>query len=177
VKPLFPPSFPLLGGMGSLKFEGFILGIVIVCRLLVLLLLLPLFTETTPYNQIATGLCSFGLNYRSAFIITTAFNLIPFFREDAMRIMDAQKLRGLSAFDKKRPFFSAIKGYTGLLVPLILGALRKAQVSSVSMDSRAFGVYKTRTWIYKPKMKIYDFFVIAAFAFFFVFILILEGLN
>jgi len=172
VKPLFPPSFPLLGGLGSLKWDGFILGLVIICRLSAMMLLLPVFTETTPPNQIAAGLCAVGFNYRTAFIITTAFNLIPLFREEALVIMDAQKLRGVRSFERRSfdrgSLFSGIKAYTGLAIPLMLGAMRKAQSSSVSMDSRAFGVYKTRTWIDIPQMKRIDCFFIASCVVFFV---------
>ncbi|MCL2804952.1 MAG: energy-coupling factor transporter transmembrane protein EcfT [Treponema sp.] len=174
VSPLFPGWVPLLGGLGSLKWEGFILGIVIVCRLSALLLLLPLFTETTPYNRIAAGLCMLGFNYKSAFIITTAFNFIPFIKDEAFRIMDAQKLRNFNYFDKKASFFSGIKAYCSLLVPLMLGVMRKAQVSSIAMDSRAFGIYKTRTWIDKPQIKYYDFLLMAACFVFFVCILFLN---
>jgi len=160
LKPLIPASFPFFGGAGSLKWEGFILGIVIICRLAALMLLLPILTRTTTPHQISTGLCALGLNYRAAFVITTAINLIPFFKEEALLIMDAQKLRGMRKF--------GIKSYINLLVPLMLGAMRKAQVSSVVMDSRAFGVYKTRTWLEKPKMKSLDFFFIAGSVVFFV---------
>jgi energy-coupling factor transport system permease protein len=165
VNPLFPASFPFFGGTGSLKWEGFILGIVVVCRLAALMLLLPILTLTTPPHQISAGLCALGFNYRAAFIITTALNFIPFFKEEALIIMDAQKLRGMRKF--------GIKSYINLLVPLMLGAMRKAQISSVIMDSRAFGVYKTRTLLEKPKMKRLDFFFITgSFVFFAILIFI-----
>jgi len=162
VKPLFPPSFPLLGGAGSLKWEGFIFGIVIVCRLFALVLILPVLTETTPLEKIARGICSFGFNYRSAFIITTAFNMIPIFEEEARLLMDAQKLRGTRSFERGSPLFVKMKAYPALVVPLVLGAMRKAKSSSVAMDSRAFGVYKTRTWLEQPRMNVYDFIFIAS---------------
>jgi len=145
VKPVIPEYFPVFPGWGSVKKEGLILGIVITCRLAALLVILPVFTVTTPPGQIAAGLCAFGFNYRIAFIITAAFNLIPVFRDEALVIMDAQKLRGTRKF--------GLLAYAGFLLPLMLGAMRKAQVSSVSMDSRAFGVYNTRTWTGKPVMK------------------------
>ena len=175
VKPLIPASFPVLGGSGSLKWEGFFLGMVIICRLSALMLILPVFTETTPPHKISAGLCSLKLNYRGAFIITTAFNLVYFFRDEALLLMDAQKLRGMRCFEtgsfKKGSFFSGIRAYTGLLVPLMLNAMRKAQNSSVAMDSRAFGVYKTRTWLDKPCLKIHDFWIIFACLALFIFIL------
>jgi len=145
IKPLFPEYIPIIGGTLSLKWEGLFFGIVIALRLAALMILLPVFTETTPPVKIAAGLCSLGVNYRIAFIITTAFNLVFFFREEAGVIMNAQKLRGLRRF--------GIKAAAGLLIPLMLCAMKKAQRSSVAMDCRGFGVYKTRTWTDSPKIK------------------------
>ena len=136
---------PVFMGWGSIKLEGLILGIVIACRLAALMIILPVFTVTTPPGQIAAGFCALGLNYRVAFIVSTAFNLIPIFKEEALAIMDAQKLRGVRRFG----LFTC----AGFLLPLMLCAMRKAQTASVAMDSRAFGVYNTRTWIEKPRMK------------------------
>ena len=152
---------PLLNGIITIKREGFNLGLVIILRLFSLVLLLPVFIETTPRDKIAAGLCSLGINYRNSFIITITFNLISSFKDEAKRIMDAQKLRGFQYF-KRKTVISWIKAYTGLLIPLILGAMRKAQKTSIAMDKRAFGIYKTRTWIDKPQMKPKDFFIIIA---------------
>ena len=178
IKPLFPDSFPVFGGMGSLKWEGFFLGLVITCRLSALMVILPVFTGTTSPHLIAAGLCSMGLNYRGAFVITAAFNFVSFFKDDALLVMDAQKLRGIRHFEtgafKKRSFFSGIRAYTGLLVPLMLNAMRKAQNSSVAMDARAFGIYKTRTWLDKPCLKTRDFWIIFACLALFLFILIIN---
>jgi len=149
VNPLFPASFPFLGGTGSLKWEGLLFGIVIICRLAALMLILPLLTQTAPPHKITRGLCALGVNYRAAFIITSALNFIPVFNAETQVIMDAQRLRGMRKF--------GIKSYINLLIPLMLGAMQKAQISSVAMDSRAFGVYKTITWLEQPKMKKQDF--------------------
>jgi len=147
-------------GTGYFKLEGFQLGLVIVCRVAALFILLPAFTETTPHVKISSSLVCLGMNYRIAFIITTAFNLIPLFKEEALSIMDAQRLRGMRR--------SGLAAFAGLLVPLMLNAMRKAQVSSIAMDCRAFGAYKTRTWIDKPKMKGIDFLFMAGSVIFFV---------
>jgi energy-coupling factor transporter transmembrane protein EcfT len=175
VRPLFPQSFPFLGGMGSLKWDGLILGLVIVCRISALMILFPVFAEFTPSHRLAMGFHSLGFNYRAAFIITTTFNLIPFFIEESRVIMDAQKMRGMRFFEQGS-FFARLKAYPGLALPLVLGAMRKAQASSVAMDSRAFGVYKTRTWLDKPQMKIYDYLLLAFCIIFFAGILFLNYL-
>ena len=156
IKPLFPASFPLFGGMGSLKWDGLFIGLMICFRLTALMLLLPMFTVSTSPDKISAALASLGINYRAAFIITAAFNMIPLFEEEGRIIMDAQKLRGMRAFES-RSFFTRLKAYPALVVPLMLGAMRKAQLASVVMDSRAFGVYKTRMWLEKPEMKRLDY--------------------
>jgi energy-coupling factor transport system permease protein len=155
LKPLFPASLPLLGDLGSLKWDGFILGLVIGCRLAALMFLMPLLTAATP-GQIALGLTGLGFNYRAAFIITAAFNFIPLFEDEGRAIMDAQKLRGASTFDNVS-LFVKLKAYPSLVVPLVLGAMRKAKAAGTSMDSRAFGVYKTRTWTEKQPMGAKDY--------------------
>jgi energy-coupling factor transport system permease protein len=169
IKPLFPMSFPFFGGTGSLKWEGLLFGIVIICRLAALMLILPILTQTTPPHKITRGLCALGVNYRAAFIITSALNFIPVFNAEAQVIMDAQRLRGLRKF--------GIKSYINLLTPLMLGAMRKAQIASVAMDSRAFGVYKTITWLEQPKMKKQDFlFLLVSIIFFTAIIFINYGI-
>jgi len=82
-------------------------------------------------------------------------------------IMDAQRLRGMRKF--------GIKSYINLLTPLMLGAMQKAQISSVAMDSRAFGVYKTITWLEQPKMKAPDFLFILGGIIFFTVTIFING--
>ena len=145
----------------SLKLDGLFSGLAIVCRLAALMLLLPILTETASPYEIARALAGFRINYRAAFIISTAFNLIPLFREEGRAIMDAQKLRGNRSFEGR--FLGKLKAYPLLVVPLVLGAMRKAQAASVAMDSRAFGAFKTRTWLEKPVMKAHDYLFLAVF--------------
>ncbi|MCL2800769.1 MAG: energy-coupling factor transporter transmembrane protein EcfT [Treponema sp.] len=149
------------------KKEGLLFGIMIVCRLAALFIILPVFTETTRPSELTAGLCALGLNYRFAFIITTGFNMIPFFKNEAYTIIEAQKLRGMQVFEREMHMFNKLnkfKAYINLLIPLMLGAMRKAQVLSIAMDSRCFGIYKTRTWTDKPKMKGIDYLFIAVCA-------------
>jgi len=157
------------GTMVTLKWEGLYLGIMISCRFGALMLLLPVFSETTPAHRIAEGLCSLGLGYKIAFIITTAFNLIPFFKNEALVIMEAQVLRAGR--------LRGIKAYALLLTPLMLGAMKKAHISSVVMDSRSFGIYKTRTWYDKSVMKGRDYLFITFTVIYFAGMVFLNNLK
>jgi len=154
-------------GIISFNSVGFFLGLLIVCRLTAMLLLFSVFTRTTPPYSLAAGLNALGLNCRAALTIMFSFSLVYHFREEALVIMDAQKLRGMRSLEKGS-FIARAKAWSGITLPLMLGAMRKAQNSAVVMDSRAFGAYKTRTWLEKPKMKAVDiifiFFIVVIFA-------------
>jgi energy-coupling factor transport system permease protein len=153
VKPLFPDSVPLVGGRGSLKWEGLALGMVSGLRLMSLILLLPMLAGNG--QQFAQGLAGLGLNYQAAFTITAAINLVPALEQEARVIMDAQKLRGLRAFEE-RGLWAKLKAYPALAVPLIITALRKSQSMAYAMDSRGFGAYPRRTWLERIKFSFVD---------------------
>jgi len=156
VKPLIPERVPFIGGIGSLKWDGLALGFISALRLLSLVLLLPLLTGTTSMHALAQGFTGLGLNYKAAFVITSAMNLIPALREETRQLIDAQKLRGLRAFDEGG-LWKKFKAYPALAVPLIISAMRRSQSMAYAMDSRAFGAYRLRTWSGTLKMKTADY--------------------
>jgi energy-coupling factor transport system permease protein len=160
LKPLIPEAAPLIGGRGSLKWDGLLLGLITGFRLIALALLMPMLTMTTPVNILTLGLTKLGLNYKGAYITSAAINLIPLFEREARMIMDAQKMRGMRAFEEGG-FFDKLRAYPALAVPLVIAAMRRAQMMGIAMDARAFGAYRTRTCIDNIKMSFRDY---AAFA-------------
>jgi energy-coupling factor transport system permease protein len=173
LKPLIPESVPLIGGSGSLKWDGLVLGLIIGLRLIALIVLMPMLTMTTEVNILALGLTKMGMNYKGAYITTTAINLIPTFEDEAQIIMDAQKMRGMRAFEEGK-LFDKLKAYPALAVPLVIGAMRRAQMMGVAMDARGFGAYSTKTYLEDIKMSSLDY---AAFAICFVFSALALALN
>ena len=155
LKPLAPDWVPLLGGRGSLKLDGLLTGLMISCRIVALTVLLPALTMTTEAMNLAYGITRLGINYRAAHIITSTLNLIPSFEEETRLIMDARKLRGVVSFESGN-FFSKLKEYPALALPLMIKAMRKALMVGLAMDARAFGAYKTRTWLLTVKMSSLD---------------------
>jgi energy-coupling factor transport system permease protein len=161
LKPLFPESIPFIGGMGSLKWDGLILGLVTGLRLMALVVLLPMLTMSTEINLMSLGLVRMGMPYKIAYIITTALNLVPAFEREARIIMDAQKMRGLRAFEEGGPL-AKLRAYPALALPLIIGAMRRAQMMGAAMDARAFGAYPVKTYIDDIKMSFRDYAAITA---------------
>ncbi|MDR1950041.1 MAG: energy-coupling factor transporter transmembrane protein EcfT [Spirochaetaceae bacterium] len=161
VKPLIPKGAPLIGGRGSLKWEGIFLGLLIGLRLVTLMMLTPMLTMTTKVHILALGLTRLGMHYKGAYITTAAINLLPVFEEDARAIMEAQKLRGLRAFEEGT-FFDKLRAYPAIALPLIIGAMRRAQMMGAAMDARAFGAYPVKNSLETIKMSFRDYIAFVA---------------
>jgi energy-coupling factor transport system permease protein len=142
---------------------GLITGLMIACRIISLVIILPLLTMTTPPGDIAFGITKLGFNYKTAYIITSAFNILPSFQEDARQLIDARRLRGaLRGRRGKRNIFARFGEYAKIALPLMIKAMRKAAAAGLAMDARAFGAYRARTWPRKTGMSAADFTAIAA---------------
>jgi energy-coupling factor transporter transmembrane protein EcfT len=124
---------------------GLIIGLMIACRIISLVIILPLLTMTTPLGDIAFGISRLGFNYKTAYIITSAFNILPSFQEDARQLLDARRLRGVMPRGK-RNVFARFGEYAKIALPLMIKAMRRAAAAGLAMDARAFGAYRARTW-------------------------------
>jgi len=134
--------------------QGLSAGLMIGCRIIALVAIMPMLTMTTDAQFLALGMTRLGLHYRTAFIITAALNLIPSFEEEARLIMDARRLRGIRSV--------RLREYPAIALPLVIKAMRQAQMTALAMDSRAFGAYRTRTWLLEIKLSAVDYGAFAA---------------
>jgi len=160
IQPIIPHFVPLIGGMGRIALEGVMFALLLSLRLLAMIIVLPVVSMTTPVHIFALGLVRMGLPYSLAYTTTTALNLIPILQSEANVIVDAQRLRGLQVFEKGK-FLDKLKAYPSLITPLVIGAMRRAQLIAVAMDSRAFGATKERTYIQDIEMHTMDWTFIA----------------
>ncbi len=160
IQPIIPRFVPLIGGMGKIALEGILFALLLSLRLLAMVVVLPLVNMTTPVHIFSLGLVRMGLPYRLAYTTTTALNLIPLLQAEANVIVDAQRLRALQVFEKGR-FLDKLKAYPPLITPLVIGAMRRAQLIAVAMDSRAFGATKNRTYVQDIQMRAIDWTFIA----------------
>jgi energy-coupling factor transport system permease protein len=117
---------------------------------------------TTGAGDIAFGITRLGFNYKTAYIITSALNIMPSFREDAGQLIDARKLRGSARRRGKRNVFAKFGEYAKIALPLMIKAMRRASAASLAMDARAFGAYRARTWPRATKMAAADLTALAA---------------
>lgn len=84
-----------------------------------------------------------------AMVITIALRFIPLFSEEAEKISRAQKARG-AEIDSGR-LFNRVKALVSILVPLLVGAFRRADELAVAMESRCYRGGKGRTRLRQEK--------------------------
>ncbi|TET16149.1 MAG: energy-coupling factor transporter transmembrane protein EcfT [Dehalococcoidia bacterium] len=160
IDPIIPSSVPLIGGKGNITEEGILFGFFITTRLLTMILILPLVSMTTPIDRLTLGLVRLGLPYQLAYITTTALNQVAVLKAEAGVIMDAQRLRAFRTFEKGNPI-AKMKAYPLLVTPLVIGAMHRAKLVAIAMESRGFGAKGERVYIEDIAMKPSDWVFIA----------------
>lgn len=96
-----------------------------------------LFLSSTKVEELSVGLSRLGFPYRFGFTITLAFRLVPLFIDSALTVVDAQRLRGYD-FDAGGPV-ERIRRYVPVIIPVFMGALRKANNMAMALEARGFG--------------------------------------
>lgn len=131
--------------------EGLIQSGWLIFRLAALLFATSLLTLTTSPVALADGLERvlrplerFKVPAHDlAIIITIALRFIPLFSEEADKVSKAQKARGASLESGGLP--QRLRSLVAILVPLLVGAFRRADELAVAMESRCYRGGQGRT--------------------------------
>jgi len=102
-----------------------------------------LFLSTTKVEEFTAGLSRMGVPYRIGFAITLAFRLVPLFIDSAGTVVQAQSLRGYD-FNQGGPL-ERVRRYVPVVIPVFMGALRKANNMAMALEARGFGMMATPT--------------------------------
>lgn len=125
-------------------------AIAMTLRFVVLVESFSVFFLTTSPDHLGLALEQTRIPYEFVFAFTTAVRFVPVLAEEAQTIMDAQKARGLEL--EKGNFLKRIRNYIPILIPLIVGAIRRSLELAEAMESRAWGATKKRTNLYVLKV-------------------------
>jgi len=158
----------VLASVGFIKItvEGISLAFFVTIRLILLIIAASLLTLTTAPEKIAMGLEKLlmplkfiGLPpVKIAFMVTLAIRFIPVLFLETGRIIKAQKSRGASL--SKGGIFMRIKSFIAMIVPLLAGALRRADEIDEALKSRGFDIDAPRTQMNSLKWTLTDSVVI-----------------
>jgi energy-coupling factor transport system permease protein len=173
VQPLVPNGVPLIGGIGRITWEGIVFALLLSMRLMCMITVLPLISLTTPVHLLALGLVRLGLPYRWAYTMTTALNLVPVLQTEAQLIVDAYRLRAFRVFETGN-IVQKMTAYPQIVTPLVIGAMRRAQLVAVAMDSRAFGSGHKRSYIQDINLNAMDWIFMSCSALILVAVMVLS---
>jgi energy-coupling factor transport system permease protein len=84
-------------------------------------------------------------------VMITSLRFIPIFNQELTIIKNAQMAKGID-LEGVSPK-SMLRAVKYLLTPLVLSALNKVDYLSISMESRAFGLYKERSYLSEQVVK------------------------
>jgi len=127
-------------------------------RFLTLVSSFSIFFLTTSPDDLGLAMQQARIPYDFCFAFTTAVRFVPVLADEAQNIMDAQRSRGLEL--DKGSFLGRVRKYIPILIPLIVGAIRRSLEMAEAMESRAFGAKDTRTNLYKLEMRSRDWVIL-----------------
>ena len=150
---LFMTEGRVLAYLGPLKitYEGLTRGLLMTSRLVLLIALTSLLTLSTSPIALTDGIENllgpfrrFGVPaHELAMMMTIALRFIPTLLEEAEKIMKAQMARG--ADFESGHLMQRAKNLIPLLVPLFVGAFRRADELATAMEARCYRGGEGRT--------------------------------
>jgi energy-coupling factor transport system permease protein len=131
------------GGVFVPTWAGLIFGISTAVRLDTFLATGLLFLATTRVEELAYALGRLGVPYPVGFTLTLSFRLVPLFFEAAHTIVQAQRCRGLRM--DQGGVVVRLRRFAPVVVPVFIGALRRADRMAMALELRGFNSGRPRT--------------------------------
>lgn len=133
----------------ALKLESFVLSSV-------------LFLSITRVEEFTEALRGLGVPYRVSFAVSMAFRLVPLFLGSALAVVAAQRARGLDF--SRGSVFARLRRYVPVIVPVFMGALRRADAMAMALEARGFGRQASRASFVRSRVAGRDLMVGAVIA-------------
>ncbi len=156
-----PEAWWLIGG-AQMTVEGVWYGTGVFCRSLMLLLLVPLCVFTTHPDRLVLGLVRLRVPYKIVFVFSSSLRFFPLIFDEIRAVMETQRLRGYAL--EEMGALQRVRVYARIAVPVILGAMFKAQQIEVVLQSKAFSGSPARTYLHDARLRPSDWWAIAASA-------------
>jgi energy-coupling factor transport system permease protein len=131
---------------GSLRVtaEGLRVGVALAIRMMAIVIFSILFVTTTdPTRLILSLIQNARFPFRLGYGILVAYRFMPLWRGELELIRAAHRIRGVGERATLKGRWEQLRRYT---VPLLAGAIRKAERVAIAMDSKAFGALPQRTY-------------------------------
>jgi energy-coupling factor transporter transmembrane protein EcfT len=145
-----------IGTIGFITLEGLMVGLTFFFRIMVMVFSSSILTLTTPIFDFLSLLIKYKLPYELAFIITTGIRFIPVLEREAMMTLDAQKARG-AELEASKGFMQTLRAYIPIMLPMLIGAVRRSETLAMAMVARGFGSTKKFVSLHEIKASKIDY--------------------
>jgi len=150
----------VLSGFTLVTEPGFQVAVVVCLRLLIVMIsaLVVAVGESRDY---LLALTQCRIPYEISFMVLAALRFLPMLREEARDVLCAAQMRGLKL--KKTGLAKQAGAYISIVLPVVAGAIRRAEQLSIAMEARGFRAHPHRTSMRRLKMQPSDWIFSAAF--------------
>jgi energy-coupling factor transport system permease protein len=135
---------------------GLTMGVVVVLRIMVIILAGMILLSSSE-RDFLLALVQWKVPYEIAFMVMVGLHFIPILREEALNVYYAVQMRGTEltgSLCKQK-----LKLYTSIMLPIISGAVSRAEQMAIAMEARAFRAYPQRSYMRKLQLKKIDYVV------------------
>ena len=142
--------FLVISGSTLVTDSGFDAAVLVCLRLLIIILsaLIVAIGETRDY-LLAMTQCK--VPYEIAFMVLAALRFLPMLREEAQDVLNAAQMRGLRL--KKTGLRAQAGAYISIVIPVVAGAIKRAEQLSIAMEARGFRAFPKRTSMRRLRMR------------------------
>ena len=134
---------------------------VLVCLRLLIVILSALIVVVGESRDYLLALTQCKVPYEIAFMVLAALRFLPLLREEAQDVLCAAQMRGLRT--KKTGLRKQTAAYISIVIPVVAGAIRRAEQLSIAMEARGFRALPRRTSMRRLRMRAFDWGYIAGF--------------
>jgi energy-coupling factor transport system permease protein len=110
-----------------------------------------LFLSVTRIEELAYALTRLGVPYKMGFTMSLAFRLVPVFLDSAATVVQAQRCRGLDF--GQGGVVRRLRRYIPVIVPVFMGALRRADGMAMALEARGFQATAARTSLQRYRLR------------------------
>ena len=143
----------VISGRAVVTDSGFQTAVLVNLRLLIIILS-ALIVSTGQTRDYLLAMTQLKVPYEIAFVVLAALRFLPMLREEAHDVLNAAQMRGLRV--KKAGLRVQAGAYISIVIPVVAGAIRRAEQLSVAMEARGFRAYPRRTSMRRLRMRTAD---------------------
>jgi len=148
-----PFRLPVLG-IPTITLEAVVFGLAMCLRLLAIISAFAVITLTVHPDDVMLAMIKLKLPYKSVLVTSLSTRFMPTLIDDAERITDVQRSRGLEL--NRGGLFKRIKNRIHIVMPLLSNSLDRTVQVAEAMESRAFGSGGKRTYYRDIKLDTMD---------------------